>query len=162
MPSMRAIALMLGMLGLFLGMIGGLFGLRAQAGEAPAIVIPSRPGVPVIINGGDASYCVVEGDVGLARPGLRVTVVACPPHHPIPSYEGSYFPAFGRRPGYGRLEVEPPSDRELPKPAESYYRQWDSQSAPVPASGGEAPADVDITVLPQVDPRRRRLRRQDR
>src|SRR5262249_1974594 len=31
-------------------------------------------------------------------------------------------------------------DRELPKPAESYYRQWDSQSAPVPASGGEAPA----------------------
>src|SRR5262245_3079533 len=156
---MRAVALMLG---LIFGMIGGLFGLRVQAGEAPAIVIPSRPGVPVIINGGDASYCVVEGDVGLARPGLRVIVVACPPHHPIPSYEGSYFPAFGRRPGYGRLEVEPPADRELPKPAEGYYRQWDSQSAPVPANGGEAPANVDITVLPQVDPRRRRLRRQDR
>jgi len=150
---MRAIVLMLGM---------GLFGLCAQAGEAPSIVIPSRPGVPVIINGGDASYCVVEGDVGLARPGQRVTVVACPPQHPIPSYEGSYFPAFGRRPGYGRLEVEPPPDRELPKPAESYYRQWDSQSAPVPASGGEAPpANVDITVVPQVDPRRRRLRRPD-
>jgi hypothetical protein len=145
---------------LMLGMIGGL-GLRVQAGEAPAIVIPGRPGVPVIINGGDASYCVVEGDVGLARPGLRVTVVACPPHYPIPSYEGSYFPAFGRRPGYGRLEVEPPPDREQPKPAESYYRQWDSQSAPVPANGGEAPANADITVLPQVDPRRRRLRRQD-
>src|SRR5262249_20678613 len=109
--AMRAIALMLGMM--------ELLGLHAQAGEAPAIVIPSRPGVPVIINGGDASYCVVEGDVGLARPGLRVTVVACPPNHPIPSYEGSYFPAFGRRPGYGRLEVEPPPDRELPKPAES-------------------------------------------
>ena len=142
---MRTITLMFGML------LGLILGLRAQAGEAPAIVIPSRPGVPVIINGGDASYCVVEG----------VTVVACPPHRPIPSYEGSYFPAFGRRPGYGRLEVEPPPDRELPKPAESYYRQWDSQSAPVPANGGEAPANVDITVLPQVDPRRRRLRRQD-
>ena len=151
---MRTIALML-------GMIEGLFGLRAQAGEAPAIVIPSRPGVPVIINGGDASYCVVEGDVGLERPGMRVTVVACPPHRPIPGYEAPYFPAFGRRPGYGRLEVEPPPDRELPKPADSYYRQWDSQSAPVPANGGEAPANVDITVVPQIDPRRRRLRRQD-
>ena len=141
---MRAIALMLVM---------GFFGLRAQAGEAPSIVIPGRPGVPVIINGGDASYCVVEGDWGLAP---------CPPQRPIPSYELPYFPAQGRQPGYGRLEVEPPPDRELPKPAESYYRQWDSQSAPVPANGGEAPpANVDITVVPQVDPRRRRLRRQD-
>src|SRR5262245_27833482 len=155
---MRAIA---PMLGIVLAMIEGFFGLHAQAGEAPTIVIPGRPGVPVIINGGDASYCVVEGDVGLSRPGLRVTVVACPPQHPIPSYAGSYFHAFARRPGYGRLEVEPPPDRELPKPAESYYRQWDSQSAPVPASGGEAPANVDMTVLPQVDPRRRRPRRQD-
>src|SRR5262245_36227486 len=111
---MRAIA---PMLGIVLAMIEGLFGLHAQAGEAPSIVIPSRPGVPVIINGGDASYCVVEGDVGLERPGMRVTVVACPPQHPIPSYEGSYFPAFGRRPGYGRLEVEPPPDRGRPKPA---------------------------------------------
>src|SRR5215475_8989207 len=110
---MRAIAL------LWIIQLANLLGSPAQAGDAPAIVIPGRPGVPVIINGGDASYCVVEGDVGLERPGMRVTVVACPPQHPIPSYEGSYFPAFGRRPGYGRLEVEPPPDRELPKPAES-------------------------------------------
>src|SRR5262249_47898559 len=152
---MRAIVLMM-------AMIGGLLAERVQAGEAPTLVIPGRPGVPVIINGGDASYCVVEGDYGLARRGSPVPVVACPPQRPIPSYEGSYFPAFGRRPGYGRLEVEPPPDRELPKPAEGYYRQWDSSSAPVPASGGEAPpANVDITVVPQVDPRRRRPRRPD-
>jgi len=31
------------------------------------IVIPGRPGVPVIINGVDASYAVVEGDWGLAK-----------------------------------------------------------------------------------------------
>jgi len=152
---MRAIAFLL--IGL-----AGLLGPCAEAADAPAIVIPGRAGVPVIINGGDASYCVVEGDWGLARPGhVPVTVVACPNYRPTPGYESSYFPAFGRRPGYGRLEIEPPPDRELPKPAESYYRQWDSQSAPVPASGGDPPANVDITVVPQVEPRRRRLRRQD-
>src|SRR6185437_13337159 len=31
------------------------------------LVIPARPGVPVIINGIDASYAVVEGDFGLGK-----------------------------------------------------------------------------------------------
>ena len=153
---MRAIAL------LWIIEVVNLLGSPAQAGgDAPAIVIPGRAGVPVIINGGDASFCVVEGDWGLARPGMPVTVVTCPPQRPIPSYELPYFPALGRRPGYGRLEVEPPPDRELPKPAESYHRQWESQSAPVPANGGEPPANVDLTVVPQVEPRRRRAPRQN-
>ena len=39
----------------------------AFAGGGFEIVIPGRPGVPVIINGVDASYAVVEGDWGLAR-----------------------------------------------------------------------------------------------
>ncbi len=43
----------------------------ARADSGPVIVIPSRPGVPVVINGRDASYAVVEGDWGLARPGRR-------------------------------------------------------------------------------------------
>ena len=43
----------------------------ARADSGPVIVIPSRPGVPVVINGRDASYAVVEGDWGLARPGAR-------------------------------------------------------------------------------------------
>ena len=41
----------------------------ARADSGPVIVIPSRPGVPVVINGLDASYAVVEGDWGLSRPG---------------------------------------------------------------------------------------------
>jgi len=152
---MRAVALLL------IG-VAGILGPRAQAADAPAIVIPGKPGVPVIINGGDASYCVVEGDWGLARPGhMPVTIVACPHHKSFPGYEGSYFPAFGRRPGYGRVEVEPPPDRKLPPPAEGYYRQWGAQSDPVPASGGDPPANVDVTMVPQVERRRRRLRRPD-
>jgi hypothetical protein len=31
------------------------------------IVIPGRPGVPIIINGVDASYAVVEGEWGLGK-----------------------------------------------------------------------------------------------
>src|SRR5262245_16168586 len=99
---MRAVAL------LFIG--GWLAGdLPARAYDAPAIVIPGKVGVPVIINGGDASYCVVEGDWGLARPGhVPVRIIACPFAAPGRGYSGSYFPAFGRQPGQGRFEIEPP------------------------------------------------------
>jgi len=43
----------------------------ALADGAPVIVIPGRPGVPIIINGVDASYAVVEGDWGLGK-GVHV------------------------------------------------------------------------------------------
>ena len=39
----------------------------AFAGGGFDIVIPGRPGVPIIINGVDASYAVVEGDWGLGK-----------------------------------------------------------------------------------------------
>jgi hypothetical protein len=41
--------------------------LPALASDGFDIVIPGRPGVPVFINGIDASYAVVEGDWGLAK-----------------------------------------------------------------------------------------------
>src|SRR5690349_24853834 len=79
-----------------------LTGELARAGdEAPAFVVPSRPGVPVVINGCDASYAVVEGDWGLARPGwMAVTVIGCAPILPNPVYtrRGSYHPRYGRPP----------------------------------------------------------------
>jgi len=39
----------------------------AFAGGGFDIVVPGRAGVPIIINGIDASYAVVEGDWGLAK-----------------------------------------------------------------------------------------------
>ena len=143
---MRTIALML------IGVAGGLVGgLPAHSADAPAIVIPGKAGVPVIINGADASYCVVEGDWGLARPGhVPQTIVACPPvAGGRPGYLGSYFPTFGQLPGYGRHEIEPPADRELPPPAESYYREWGTQSDPLPATP-DPPANIQLNVAPQV------------
>jgi len=109
----------------------------ALAQREPEIVIPGRPDVPVIINGINASWGVVEGEFGLDRPGAmapvviwRPQLVAVPPPRRIPSF----FPKTGKKPGYGRLEINPPPDRVLPPPAPTYYRSWSSQSAPGPVT----------------------------
>jgi hypothetical protein len=129
--------------------------LPAHAYDAPAIVIPGKAGVPVILYGTDVSYCVIEGDWGLARPGhVAPTIVSCPPVEPIPEDSGRYYyPAFGRQPGYGRREVIPPRNRRLPPPAPTYYREWGAQSDPVPAST-DAPVNLPVNV--DVDWRQRR------
>ena len=106
-----------------------------RAGDTgPVIAIPSRPGVPIVINGRDASYAVVEGDWGLARPGaVPVTVIGSSPLRPNSVYEprNSYHPRYGRAPVRGRNETEPPPNRELPEPAESFSRNWSSSSSDV-------------------------------
>ena len=96
----------------------------------PVIVIPGRPGVPIIINGIDASYAVVEGDWGLGK-GVHVqpTVYGGRIVDPRPN-AAHYYPSAGHMPGYGRLEIEPPANRKLPQPAESYHQSWSAQSTP--------------------------------
>jgi hypothetical protein len=110
--------------------------------NAPVIVIPSRPGVPVVINGVDASYAVVEGDWGLARPGHGViTVFGGRPLYPNHVYRerNAYHPFYGRAPARGRNEIEPPADRALPPQAESFSRSWSTSSDPLPAVESPAP-----------------------
>jgi hypothetical protein len=112
--------------------------LPAFAGDGFNIVVPGRPGVPIIINGINASYAVVEGDWGLAR-GIHVqpTVYGGRYVDPEPNV-GHYYPSAGRTPGYGRLEIEPPKNRKLPEPAASYHESWSAQSAP-PAPQAQVP-----------------------
>jgi hypothetical protein len=103
----------------------------ARADTGPVIVIPSRPGIPVVINGLDASYAVVEGDWGLARPGHGAVVVyGGHPLRPTHVYRdrNSYHPSYGRPPPRGRHEIEPPPDRALPEPPESFSRSWSTSS----------------------------------
>lgn len=119
----------------------------AFAGGGFEIVIPGKPGVPVIINGVDASYAVVEGDWGLER-GVHVqpTVYGGRYVDPVPNV-GHYYPSAGHMPGYGRLEIEPPANRKLPQEAESYYRSWSAQSTPQL----EIPANPPpVIVAPQI------------
>jgi hypothetical protein len=109
----------------------------AAADSGPVIVIPTRPGVPVVINGYDASYAVVEGDWGLARPGhMAPTVIGGRPVLPnyVYSPRNSYHPRYGRPPARGRNEIEPPPDRALPEPAEPFYRGWSTSSEFWPAA----------------------------
>jgi len=121
----------------------------ALADSSPVLVIPGRAGVPIIINGVDASYAVVEGDWGLGK-GVHVTptVYGGRPVDPAPQV-GHYYPSLGHRPGYGRLEIEPPADRRLPQPAESYHQSWSSQSTPQPVQPEVPFYPPPIIVAPQ-------------
>jgi len=131
----------------------------AFAQREPQIVVPGKPGVPVYINGIDASWGVVEGEFGLDRPNqVHPTVIWRPALIPGPdgAPEG-YYPADGRRPGYGRLEIVPPANRRLPPPAPTYYRYWSSQSAPLPATDpASTPQMPPMIVEPNVNVGRQR------
>jgi hypothetical protein len=113
-------------LAILLGMSSAAF---AQGFE---VVIPGRPDVPIIINGIDVSYAVLEGDFGLGK-GVnnQPTIYGGRLAEPDPPV-GHYYPSLGLKPAYGRLEIEPPPNRKLPQPAESYHDTVHAQSAPLP------------------------------
>jgi hypothetical protein len=108
-----------------LAVLIGSAGAAWAGSNGPVIAIPGRPGVPVIINGVDASYSVVEGDWGLDK-GVHVqpTVYGGHPVEPMPPV-GHYYPSSGHLPGYGRLEIE---GADKPKPAESFHQSWSAGS----------------------------------
>ncbi len=127
----------------------------ALAQRAPEIVIPGKPGVPVYIDGIDASWGVVEGDFGLDRPGMVTpTVIYRPLTVALPLRVPSYYPATGKRPGYGRLEIAPPPDRVLPPPAPTYYRSWSSGSAAGPVTEYPPYAPPTVVISPDNGGRR--------
>jgi hypothetical protein len=136
-------------------------GESARSTDAPAFVIPGKPGVPVIINGYDASYSVVEGDWGLDRPGhVSPTIIFGPLIGPAPArYRRGYYPAYGRQPGYGRFEIEPPANRRLPRPAQSFHRSWTSQSDPTPVTIEAPVVAAPVIIAPQIDDHRQTSRR---
>src|ERR1700724_1187244 len=123
--------------------------LSAVAGGGFDIVIPGHPGVPIIINGVDASYAVVEGEWGLAKSEqVQPTVYGGRYVDPVPNV-GHYYPSLGHSPGYGRLEIEPPANRALPPPAESYYQSWSSQSTPQPVQPEVPFNPPPVIIAPQ-------------
>ena len=131
-------------------LLAGITGAAASDTGA-VIVIPSRAGVPIMIDGVDASFAVVEGDWGLGKSVAPQPTVygGWPAAQPRPS--GRYFPRTGIRPGYGRYEVNTPP-RSLPGDG-SYYRSWSAES---PRGYGQdmVPADPPpIVYAPQYAPR---------
>lgn len=123
--------------------------LPAMAEDGFDIVIPGRPGVPVLINGRDASYSVVEGTWGLSKNVHVQPYIVGGGYAYVEKPVGHYYPSAGRIPGYGRLEIESPANRPLPPQAESYYRSWSAQSAPPQPQIPQYPPPV--IVAPQFD-----------
>jgi hypothetical protein len=77
---------------------------------------------------------------------------------------GHYYPTLGLKPAYGRLEIEPPANRKLPQPAESYHQSWGAQSAPNPPTLPTTQPEVPFYPPPVIlaprdgdDPRRHDL-----
>jgi hypothetical protein len=134
------------------GCAGWLAGVAPAATDhAPSIVIPGKPGIPVIINGYDASYTVVEGDWGLYRPGaVPVRIISGPRVVPQPYRGPQYFPADGQTPGLGRVERNPPANRQAPRPAQSYHRSWETSSDPLPATI-DPPTDTPLLISPEIN-----------
>jgi hypothetical protein len=122
---------------------------NARADTGPVIVIPGKPGVPVMINGRDASYGVVEGDWGLGK-SINVQPTVTNSWRAISTRpEGQYFPRTGRLPGYGRYEIEPPENRKLPPRAQSFHRAWGVESPNVPVTQNPPYEPPQIMIDPR-------------
>lgn len=125
-----------------LAVLIGTAGAACAESNGPVIAIPGRPGVPVIINGVDASYAVVEGDWGLDKGvHIPITVYGGHPIDPGPPV-GHYYPSAGHLPGYGRLEIE---NADKPKPAQSFHQSWSAGSR-------QADPPVPLNQVPQYPP----------
>lgn len=129
----------------------GLTGAAVASDTGPTIVIPSRAGVPIIIDGVDASFAVVEGDWGLGKSVHVAPVVYGGWPVAAPRPRGHYFPRTGRRPGYGRYEINS-APRVLPG-SESYYRSWSAESPRGYEQGFVPPEPPPIIYAPQYAPR---------
>ena len=101
----------------------------AHAQTGPVIVVPGKPGMPVILNGVIVDGAVVYGEWGLAKPnnsGLIIQgAVGYAPS--AASWSPGYFPATGVAPRVGRVEIEPPARPRAPANT-NYYRNWSIES----------------------------------
>ena len=112
----------------------------AGADTEPVIVVPGRPGIPIFINGRDVSGAVIEGDWGLARSQTGLTIINRPLHNRnggvgagFGAPPGGYFPATGRAPKVGRLEVLPAKGMSAASSLpQTYYRTWEAESPNLP------------------------------
>ena len=104
----------------------------AHADSDPVIAIPGHLGIPVMIDGIDASGAVVTGDWGLSRPGHGyVLIEGGRPYRRLP-VRPHFFPATGKPPKVGRDEIQTPTSHPVP-PAD-FHRSWSAGSPTVPAT----------------------------
>ena len=130
-------------------LVAGMAPLQASE-TGPVIVIPGRPGVPVIMNGQDVSYAVIEGDWGLARPGQNEPRILYRYGNGalIGPSSGNYFPKTAvRRASAARKSIF----RARCVRQRSYHRAFGVQSDPTPVTPPQSmPQTPPIIVAPNM------------
>jgi hypothetical protein len=130
---------------------GILCAAPAHADHQPVIAVPGHPATPVIIDGQDATWAVVEGDWGLYRPGHATPTIFQPYAPDIDHWHTrSYYPFTGKRPRSGRLEIIPPANRRLPPRAESFHRYWSNDAPAVSVQTDYPPVLPPVILAPRV------------
>ena len=158
-----------------LSVIAGICSAGAAcADHLPAVAIPGKRGVPVIVNGQNATGAVVIGDWGLYRPGHVVpTIIRRQPWVGVPRYRRAatvvrhyrrkrvktvrrkaivrsgvrhFFPGGTSPPKLGRHESDKPASPP-PVPAESFSRSWSARSSPAPATIPQPPVVVPPVIV---------------
>ena len=110
---------------------------RSHADHQPSLAVPGRLAAPILVEGHDAIWGVVEGDWGLYRPGHVGRTVYPYGVALYPSDPRFYFPSTGKRPRAGRHEVRV---RSKPRaPAQTFYRSWSTDAAAYPPAVIVAP-----------------------
>jgi hypothetical protein len=119
--------------------LGGGFcvACAARADSAPVIAIPGHLGVPVIINGIDATGAEVYGDWGLSRPGQGSLIIEGGTPTPLGRPPIRYFPTSSPlEDPRGRESKVAPSARGAPpaRPALStdFHQSWSAGANPAP------------------------------
>jgi hypothetical protein len=121
---------------------GGLGVLAARADSQPVIAIPGHLGVPVIINGIDATGAEVSGDWGLSRPGQGPLIIEGGTPTPLGRPPVRYFPTSSavQEPRGGETKAPPLPPRGAPptRPAAStdFHQSWSAGANPGPMPEG--------------------------
>jgi hypothetical protein len=121
----------------------------ARADSAPVIAIPGHLGVPVIINGIDATGAEVYGDWGLSRPGHGYVLIEGGTPTPLLPPPLRYFPTSSTVSDSGARQTKAtpsPSRGTAPpaRPAAStdFHQSWSAGSNPAPMADGAPPVIV--------------------
>jgi len=110
----------------------------ARADSQPVIAIPGHLGVPVIINGIDATGAEVYGDWGLSRPGEGYVIIEGGTPTPLGRSPVRYFPtssaAQDPRGSETKVVPSPPRGASPARPAAStdFHQSWSAGANPGP------------------------------
>jgi hypothetical protein len=103
----------------------------AHADSAPVIAVPGHLGVPVIIDGIDATGAEVFGDWGLSRPGHGSLIIEGGTPTPLRRPPLRYFPTSSSvsDPDARQPKATPSPSRATPAPARpgvstDFHRSW--------------------------------------